>query len=317
MAKSYSGDLSSTGQPINKNPDLNDAEPADGEVVTWNSSKDKVDFQVGGGGGSKHIIRDEGTDKPARLALNFLGTRVSATDDLVGNETEINVTAEINTNSNVGGGEGLVKTKVVEDTPLKSLLGTASEIILVGGVDEITFSLASIIERTTNKDVANGYAGLDAGDLVLLTKIPNLPASRITSGRFPLARLPDAVDGRFFRGNGAGSDSVIEAINISKGGTYLDPAVKNIIVWRAPFACTVTNVRAYRVGGTGATINARKNGTLDHLSANLSLTSADTWLDGGAVQNTAYAIGDKLEIKFITLAGTPTQIAIQVDYTRP
>jgi len=81
-------------------------------------------------------------------------------------------------------------------------------------------------------------------------------------------------------------------------------AALNIIVWRAPFACTVTNVRGYRVGGTGATINARRNGTLNHLASALSVSSADTWMDGGAVSNTAYAAGDKLEIMIVTTTGT-------------
>jgi hypothetical protein len=124
------------------------------------------------------------------------------------------------------------------------------------------------------------------------------------------------VAGRFLRETSA-TAFAFEAIAFSRGGTMLDPVAKNIIVWRAPFACTVTNVRGYRVGGTGATVNARKNGTLNHLAADLSLTSADSWMDGGAVQNAAYAAGDKLEIMIVSVAGTPTQVAVQVDYTRP
>lgn len=109
----------------------------------------------------------------------------------------------------------------------------------------------------------------------------------------------------------------LENVIFSRGGTVLTPAAAiNIIVWRAPFACTVTNVRGYRVGGTGATINARRNGASNHLGSALSLTSADTWTDGGAVSNTAYVAGDKLEIMLVTLTGSPTQVAVQVDYTR-
>ena len=96
-----------------------------------------------------------------------------------------------------------------------------------------------------------------------------------------------------------------------------DPTAINIIVWSARFPATVTNVRGYRVGGTGATINARRNGASNHLSSNLSLTSADTWQDGGAVQNTAYVANDKLEMMIVTVTGSPTQVAVQVDYTRP
>jgi len=108
-----------------------------------------------------------------------------------------------------------------------------------------------------------------------------------------------------------------EAIEISRGGTVPSPSAGNHVVWRAPFACTVTNVRGYRVGGSGATINARNEGANEHLSSDLSLTSPDTWMDGGAVQNTAYAAGEKLEIMVQSVAGSPTSVVIQVDFTRP
>ena len=113
-------------------------------------------------------------------------------------------------------------------------------------------------------------------------------------------------------GGGAGTNIV------SRGGTILLPTEAiNVIVWRAPFACTVTNIRGYRVGGTGATINARRNGADNHLASALSLVDADTWTDGGAVQNTAYVAGDKLEIMVVTVTGSPTQVGIQVDFTIP
>lgn len=111
------------------------------------------------------------------------------------------------------------------------------------------------------------------------------------------------------------------ALTISRGGTLIQAsgltAAVNIIVWRAPFACTVTAVKGYRVGGTGATVNARRNGSSNHLASAVSVASADAWTDGGAVQNTAYAAGDKLEIMIVTVTGSPTQVAVQVDFTRP
>jgi hypothetical protein len=103
----------------------------------------------------------------------------------------------------------------------------------------------------------------------------------------------------------------------SVGGVVLSPTAVNVIVWYAPFACTVTNVRGYRVGGTGATVNARLNGTDNHLAAAVSAASADTWTDGGAVQNVTYAAGDKMEIMIVSVTGNPTQVAVQVDLTRP
>jgi hypothetical protein len=103
----------------------------------------------------------------------------------------------------------------------------------------------------------------------------------------------------------------------SVGGVILDPSgARNVMVWRAPYACTVTNVRGHRKGGTGATVNARKNQASNFLSSALSLATADQWDDGGAVQNTSLAAGDDIEIMLVSITGAVTEIAIQVDLTR-
>lgn len=100
-----------------------------------------------------------------------------------------------------------------------------------------------------------------------------------------------------------------------RGGTVLNPtAPVNIIVWRAPFNCTAVAVKGYRVGGTGATVNARKNNTDNLLATAVSLTTTDEWIDGGAVQNTDFETGDELEIMVVTADASPTQIAVQVDF---
>jgi len=105
--------------------------------------------------------------------------------------------------------------------------------------------------------------------------------------------------------------------SFSKGGVVLSPTgTINVIIWRAPFACTVTAVKGYRVGGTGATVNARKNTLYNHLSTALSLTNENIWMDGGTVQNEGYSAGDKLEIMIVTVSGDPTQVAVQVDFSR-
>ena len=111
------------------------------------------------------------------------------------------------------------------------------------------------------------------------------------------------------------------AVPFSKTAVFSDVAAVaplTVVVWTAPFACTVTAIKGYRVGGTGATINAYRGTTATALrSANLSLASADTWIDGGAVQNTAFAINDSLLLRVVTVVGAPTQISVQVNFTRP
>lgn len=105
----------------------------------------------------------------------------------------------------------------------------------------------------------------------------------------------------------------------SRGGTLLTPAVGDYVAWRCRFASTVNAVYGYRVGGTGATVNAirrRAGANVDLLASDLSLTSADGWLAGGSPQNTGWAIGDALLISVRSIAGAPTQAGIQVDLTK-
>jgi hypothetical protein len=105
---------------------------------------------------------------------------------------------------------------------------------------------------------------------------------------------------------------------VTKGGTVLNPTAPiNVIVWFAPYSFTITNVLGYTSGSTGSVINAQRNGSLTLLVSNLTIGAANTWTDGGAVQNTAVSIGDKLEIMIVSVSGTPTEIAVEVQGTRP
>ncbi len=105
----------------------------------------------------------------------------------------------------------------------------------------------------------------------------------------------------------------------SVGGVYVGapPTAANRMVWRAPFACTVTNVRGHAKGGTSVVVNARINQTSNFLSSSLTVNTMDAWADGGTVQNTAIAAGDDIEVMLVTVTGAITEASIQVDLTRP
>jgi hypothetical protein len=128
---------------------------------------------------------------------------------------------------------------------------------------------------------------------------------------------------QIFRWSGAAWVDITSAIVggttiLTLGGPFIFPiAAVGAVIWRAPFACTVTNVRGYRTAGTGATVNAVKVGVGDLLAADLSLPAADVWVDGGAVQNSSFAIGDALALSVRSVAGTPDFVSIQVELTKP
>jgi hypothetical protein len=88
------------------------------------------------------------------------------------------------------------------------------------------------------------------------------------------------------------------------------------IVWEAPYAATIIAVRGIRIGGTGATVNAQRNFTSEHLASDLSLPSSGVVYDGGAVQNTAYVAGDILEARIKSASGSPADITILIRLRR-
>jgi hypothetical protein len=94
----------------------------------------------------------------------------------------------------------------------------------------------------------------------------------------------------------------------------MNPAAGAFVAWRAPFAAQLIGLQAYRVGGSGATVNARKNGTANHLAVDLSVSVAGAWVDGGLPQNNSYAIGDTLEIVITAVSGAPAQLIVQLDF---
>ncbi|WP_030585734.1 hypothetical protein [Streptomyces anulatus] len=153
-----------------------------------------------------------------------------------------------------------------------------------------------------------------------------VPTTEITSdenGGLPTFSGPDGVTGMWADAGGI-SRAWIEARGAAAGGGTAEytttkglivpaPAgAVSYVIWRAPDACTVTAVRGYREGGTGATINATANG-LDLLAVDLSLSTADTWLSGPDVQNAALAAGDSLAIAVRSAAGDPAAVTIQID----
>lgn len=101
--------------------------------------------------------------------------------------------------------------------------------------------------------------------------------------------------------------------------TILAPAADAYIVWRAPFACTVTAIRGYVDAGTTTVINAFKGSVsspTNFSTADLSITSATSWISDTTLDTTSVASGDAVGVEVVTV-GTATEVTIQVDLTRP
>lgn len=116
-----------------------------------------------------------------------------------------------------------------------------------------------------------------------------------------------------------GSDPV--SIAFSRGSTLPSPASTGTTdVWVVDAACTVTAVKGLIRGATGSTVNAtriRSGSSADLLGTDITLSSADTVTDGGAVQNASLQAGDIVQTKIVGLSGSPTSVTVQINLTRP
>lgn len=77
---------------------------------------------------------------------------------------------------------------------------------------------------------------------------------------------------------------------------------------------TIREVRVIRIGGTSATINVTKNTTSDIIANYVTSTSLAT---AGGLTNNTLVSGDFIRATIRAISGTPTEIFIQLMYTKP
>ena len=230
---------------------------------------------------------------------------------------------------------------------LRILLGAAGAIRWITSYVEITTATQSLTSEAANTGVTNGTTPVDlvgvpgagvtrqvklfwvqnttgAGASLTIRYDDNGIANDTTFAMdaSDLLQYTDGEGFRLFDSSGkmkvtGGSGSIVFAGGLVKGGVYINAtSASDVAIWRANLACTVTAVKAYRGGGTTATCNARRNGTSEHLASDVTAGAA-SWADGGAVQNTAYVVGDSLEIRLKSVTGTPAEVAVQVEFSVP
>jgi hypothetical protein len=182
------------------------------------------------------------------------------------------------------------------DTQLANLLGSDLRNLKTDIRERLALQSGILANRPSNMDAAFGGAGY--GTIYISTDTNQV-----------------------FQWNGASWVDITASLSLPKiptvGGVVVNPiSAITPVIWRAPYACTVTHVRGYFDGGTDATINANNAGAA-LLAASLVMAVADTWTDGGAVQNTAVLAGNAIQLNFVGFTGSPNYVAIQVDFTRP
>ena len=84
-------------------------------------------------------------------------------------------------------------------------------------------------------------------------------------------------------------------------------------VTRLAGAATIVGVRALRVGGSGATVNARADDN-PLLPVDLSVATVSTWMSAPSLEDIAVAAGTSLQVEVTGVTGTVTYVVVQIDY---
>lgn len=115
-----------------------------------------------------------------------------------------------------------------------------------------------------------------------------------------------SIDGQVGEVSLAHLRAYTKQITIPEGtaGTYA-------LAW-IPVAATITAVRIYRAGGSGATVQI-SNGGVNVLASALASTT-DQWASTTVVNNAAVAPGSGITAVLAGLGGTPTSVTVQVDF---
>lgn len=277
-----------------------DANPDDGD--------NEITISATGGGGS-HLIEDEGSPLTARTSLNFVGAGVAVTDD-AGNDRSIititepaAVTAQSTADNHIADAAGAhaASTISVDSTAL-----TGTSVTVQGSLEEI--------DNVADSALANAATAQTTADNHVSDAAAAHAGSAISIDSTTLVGAADDVQEEIEL-----LDNAIVALQTFSVGALFTTNVAGIYpIWVAPFACTVTAVRAYVDTGTTTVVNAGTTaaGTENFCSADITIDPADAWEPGTVDQNQAVAAGETLSLEIVT-AGTATQVNIQVDLTRP
>jgi hypothetical protein len=134
------------------------------------------------------------------------------------------------------------------------------------------------------------------------------------TGTLPVADITNGTQYQYLRAGGANPEWQARTFTVS--ATIKSPEVGYTTVWRAPIGCTCTKLEGRQKSGTSTVINARYNGTTDVMTADLTLTTADTWYSSTGVNQTAWSATDWLEIEVQAL-GSATEITYVLTFTEP
>ena len=231
-----------------------------------------------GTGGGGHLITESGVPFTQRSKLDFRGVAVDVRDDLASDTTIIDISQVDGSAATIA--IGTVTTGALGSAVTVTNTGTSSNAVFAfslpsgatGSVGDVNFppqfaktTSSGVISATWSSQSANlflaspsGVAGLPDFRIIASTDVPSLPASKITSGIFSIARLASGTpDGtKFIRDDGFLAPFIIEFPVV-----FVAPTVGTYTLLLSTIkGKTLNNIRVKTDSGT-ATFNLKINST--------------------------------------------------------
>ncbi len=289
------------------------------------------------------------------LAPDFSGVGAISVK-LVGSQVLVSGSAaagEANTASNLGNGMGVWADKNGVDLRFYSLTGVSGvqierygNEILISGASNAGINLLNTLTGEVTLSGAGNVTVTSTGQVITISGAAGgggeaNTASNLGAG-VGIASGKVGVDLQFYSLSGVGGTSVslvgseirisgaaqAAPMAFSKVGIFQDP--NGIItgsyilpIWRACCNCMVTGIHGFRLGVSGATINAQKNWPtgVSLLSTSMPLTGNGAgaggtgfWISSGTIVSGNFNMGDSLDVRIETISGFPSYIGVQVDF---
>jgi len=265
-----------------------------------------------------HIITQSGTLFPQRSKLDFRGAPVEVRDDASTDTTIIDITQINGSAATIA--IGTVTTGALGSAVTVTNTGTSSNAIFAfslpsgatGSVGDVNFppqfaktTSSGVISATWSSQSANlflaspsGVAGLPNFRIIASADVPSLPASKITSGVFSIARLASGTpDGtKFIRDDGFLASFIIEFPVV-----FAAPTVGTYTLLLSTIKGKTLNAIRVKTDSGTATFNLKINSTNITGASSITATTSKTAYNATAAN--VMVIDDDLKIEITSVSG--------------
>jgi len=270
-----------------------------------------------GGGGGGHLITESGVAFTQRSKLDFRGVAVDVRDDVATDTTIIDISQVAGSAATIA--IGTITTGALGSAVTVTNTGTSSNAVFAfslpsgatGAVENVNFpsqftktTTSGVISASWSSQSANlflaspsGATGVPDFRIISSADIPSLPASKITSGVFSIARLASGTpDGtKFIRDDGFLASFIVEFPVV-----FAAPTVGTYTLLLSTIKAKTLNAIRVKTDSGTATFNLKINST--NITGVSSITATTSKTAYNATAANVMVVDDDLKIEITSVS---------------